>query len=464
MRLPYTMNAATLVNGMLCCVTLRRVCGKDLSRRLPHLMRLIALPFSLQWTQVFHASRLYLSATGTHDLDIQNLSAAIRQGAFASLVELHLDQNCIGCEGMRALSAAMRPGGTLHSLRELVFCGNRIDDAGLKAFSSALIQGGLPWLVLLDLSSNQISDAGLHALSAAASQGALANLCHLLLDCNHISSNGLIALSAAIGSGRLVHLSELKVGYNHICESGLAALAASSRNLCRLTSLNMASNVIGAEGMRSLSGAIHAGQLSSLEVLFIPANGIGDEGVIAFTAALPSPSVNPPRVNPPRDVLESLTLLSLATNSISDVGMIALSEALGVGSLKSLEHLYIQRNQIGDAGLVAFSHVVTMESNRAARQLKTLDIFHNNIGDEGLIAFANAVSGQNNSSSTALPALLDLYLDQNFITSHGMQEFAATLSQGALPSLSTVVMKGNVGSGAPVLSVMQSRVTSPSCP
>ena len=67
--------------------------------------------------------------------------------------------------------------------------------------------------------------------------------------------------------------------------------------------------------------------MGALEWLFLNNNNIGDQGMIAFSDAISSGS------------LRSLAVLNLRHNQISDPGMIAFSNAIRNGSLPSLQML-----------------------------------------------------------------------------------------------------------------------------
>ena len=125
--------------------------------------------------------------------------------------------------------------------------------------------------------------------------------------------------------------------------------ALSTGELSSLTILDLSDNRIGDEGMKAFSEALSRGVLASLTVLDLSDNRIGDEGMKAFSTALSS------------GALGSLVELWLHDNKISRDGMSAFAQEIARGSLASLEDLYIHNND------AASDAVIAAVRNRAVR-------------------------------------------------------------------------------------------------
>jgi internalin A len=127
------------------------------------------------------------------------------------------------------------------------------------------------------------------------------------------------------------------------------ALAERLAELTQLTSLDLGSNQIGAEGAASLAVLI---QLTSLD---LGGNQIGAEGAAPLAALI------------------QLTSLDLGGNQIGDEGAAALAVLIQLTSLD------LGGNQIGDEGAASLAALI---------QLTSLDLGGNQIGDEGAAALA----------------------------------------------------------------------------
>ena len=246
------------------------------------------------------------------------LSSTIATGALTELVDLRLNYNDIGDNGMIAFADAIKPceetpgvaQGKLTKLNSLDFGGNRIGDKGMEAFSSALHSGALASLRYLCLSSNQAGEEGMKAFSRALSNGNLKSLTNLWLDGNQIGDKGIEALSRALPGGALASLENLYIG----------------------------SNNIGGEGMGAFADAIKPtsespdGALASLQNLVLNNNKINDDGMIKFSDALSG------------GALQKLERLNLDYNSISDAGVLKFIDVLSSGRPEHLSHLRLQGN------------------------------------------------------------------------------------------------------------------------
>ena len=92
------------------------------------------------------------------------------------------------------------------------------------------------------------------------------------------------------------------------------------------------------------------GSMGKLAYLYLYGNQIGDEGMVAFSAAISSGS------------LRALESLDLSSNQNGDVGMIEFSRSIPIGSLRALTYLDLEQNQIGDPGMIEFSRSIAIGS------------------------------------------------------------------------------------------------------
>ena len=155
--------------------------------------------------------------------------------------------------------------------------------------------------------------------------------------CN-LTMTDLTVLGRLLQRGTLPHVQHLRLCYNQMNDEGIATLVQGNSK----------------------------GALRSLKRLSLNGNRIGDGGIIA-SAGVISTSWS----------LGSLTLLSLSENQISDAGMIMLSEAIGNGTLRTLQTLTLNNNEIGDEGIRAFFSSI---SSGALGQLNRLHLGQNRIG------------------------------------------------------------------------------------
>jgi uncharacterized protein (TIGR02996 family) len=141
------------------------------------------------------------------------------------LVELNLDRQPLGPQGMAAVASA-----PLRSLEKLSAGECGIEDYGAEQlFAGAAFEN----LRELDLSENGLADAACHALAEAP------------------------------GFGRLERLA---VCSNYITADGLSALAAAP-HLSRLRCLNLYSNSVGPAGGRAILASRHWGGLCELNLI-----------------------------------------------------------------------------------------------------------------------------------------------------------------------------------------------------
>jgi Ran GTPase-activating protein (RanGAP) involved in mRNA processing and transport len=176
--------------------------------------------------------------------------------------------------------------------------------------------------------------------------------------------NALGALPGALFDA-LTRIEQLDLALNQV-----HGLPVSIANLTALTSLNLAANRIGAEGVQALEGLVN------LTTLNLAGNGIGDEGAQAAKG------------------LAKLAILDLSYNNIGAEGVQALK------NLVDLAGLNLALNHIGPAAAQALKGLV---------KLTYLDLSDNEIGPEGAYALKGLVN------------LAGLKLARNHIGSEGAQ-------------------------------------------
>ena len=159
---------------------------------------------------------------------VVSLADGLRRGRLPSLHVLHLDDAQIGPHGAAALAPALTERA-LPSLAFLSLAGNPLGDAGLAALLPALRR--LPPLKGLSLLGTNIGDEGVASLVAQPTAGALKSLELLDLDANEISDAGCAALASALRGGALPALMVLGLDGNPASEEAVQAVLASRSGL-----------------------------------------------------------------------------------------------------------------------------------------------------------------------------------------------------------------------------------------
>jgi hypothetical protein len=126
------------------------------------------------------------------------------------------------------------------------------------------------------------------------------------------------------------------------------------------------------------------------------------------------------------NVNTSLTIIFLAINYIGDEGATALADALKVNT--SLKTIYLNQNQIGDEGALVFADALKVNTSVTGIYLNT-----NEIGDEGALALADAL--QVNTS------LRNINLESNHISNEGAAALAYALQVNT--SLTCIALNAN---------------------
>ena len=154
---------------------------------------------------------------------------------------------------------------------------------------------------------------------------------------------------------------------------------------------------------------------SSLEILDMRGNAIGDDGVTALGRAL--------------EVNSTLRSLELASSNSSSIGISALANSLKVNS--ALRVLVLDSNEIDDAGIRELGNALRVNST-----ITKLSIHFANFGDDGVVALAKGL--EENSSLT------HLNIPSNRFGAVGADALAAMLK---VNSTLTYLSVANVGIG-----------------
>lgn len=164
---------------------------------------------------------------------------------------------------------------------ELRMYGTQFTVANSFALATAVDNGALPRLKLLDLGDNEMGNVGLSALAEAVGNGALPALTYLALDQNKIGDKGLQSLASAVGSGALPALEKLFLNFNQIGDLGVIELSKRISNgaLPALQTINLSRNNIGDAGFFAFAAALCTGALPAVEKTIVWENPGSVKGV-----------------------------------------------------------------------------------------------------------------------------------------------------------------------------------------
>lgn len=243
--------------------------------------------------------------------------------------ECQLQHYGIGKKGAPALGASLRVNVCM---RALDLSDNGLGSAGVRSLVDALLGGGAPALIILDLSQNQAGPDGAAALGEllAEQTKSESGLQTLRFDANAIGDKGAGQLASGLTTNRALralHLCRNEVG----CE-GAGQMAPALAQNATLENLSLEWNQIRADGCRALLGACRDAAVTQLDLGW---NGVRDEACAAIAAAL-------------RDGSAQLRELKLHHNHVSAEGGAALCAALG-----ALDALDVSGNPLANEGVCA---------------------------------------------------------------------------------------------------------------
>jgi len=235
----------------------------------------------------------------------------------------------IGKKGAPALGASLRVNVCM---RALDLSDNGLGSAGVRSLVDALLGGGAPALIILDLSQNQAGPDGAAALGELLAEQTKSEcgLQTLRFDANAIGDKGAGQLASGLATNRslkALHLCRNEVG----CE-GAGQMAPALAQNATLESLSLEWNQIRADGCRALLGACRDAAVTQLDLGW---NGVRDEACAAIAAAL-------------RDGSAQLRELKLHHNHVSAEGGAVLCAALG-----ALDALDVSGNPLANEGVCA---------------------------------------------------------------------------------------------------------------
>ena len=225
--------------------------------------------------------------------------------------ECQLQHYGIGKKGAPALGASLRVNVCM---RALGLSDNGLGGEGVRSLVDALLGGGAPALIILDLSQNQAGPDGAAALGELLAEQTKTErgLQTLRFDANAIGDKGAGQLASGLATNRALralHLCRNEVG----CE-GAGLMAPALAQNATLESLSLEWNQIRADGCRALISACRDAAVSQLDLGW---NGVRDEACAAISAAL-------------RDGSAPLRELKLHNNHVSAEGGAVLCAALEV--------------------------------------------------------------------------------------------------------------------------------------
>ena len=280
---------------------------------------------------------LNLKSTKIRPASVEALAEHIE--AQIALQTLCISHNACQSEGMMTLALALR---SMHNypLRELDVSANDIGDVGVAALCSGLAAPtakGKSGLLVLHLEQNSISATGQYTMQSS---------CIILLF-PHLCIFQPCPLPKATASQRAIPIAP-----PYPLPAGAIAISDALERL-PLRELYLDRNGLGPDGARRLAHAIELAPNSRLEVLSLSENGLLDEGVEAFAAALAT-----------NDRLVSLILGK--GNRIEGPGLVALARSLKENVVSRLSKLTLLEETNTTASVrLLFSLRAAIESTNA---------------------------------------------------------------------------------------------------
>ena len=270
--------------------------------------------------------------------------------------ECQLQHYGIGKKGAPALGASLRVNVCM---RALGLSDNGLGSEGVRSLVDALLGGGAPALIILDLSQNQAGPDGAAALGELLAEHTKTEcgLQTLRFDANVIGDKGAGQLASGLATNRSLrslHLCRNEVG----CE-GAGLMAPALAQNATLETLSLEWNQIRADGCRALISACRDAAVTELDLGW---NGVRDEACAAISAAL-------------RDGSAPLRELKLHNNHVSAEGGAVLCAALEV--LDALELT---------SQLPCLTPVSPLSLPYISQVLDALDVSGNPLANEGVSA------------------------------------------------------------------------------
>jgi Ran GTPase-activating protein (RanGAP) involved in mRNA processing and transport len=198
-----------------------------------------------------------------------------------TLKTLFLPGNVIGAKGFMCLAKALSRNRTLTSLN---LTGNSGLPEGAQYLASELKSNAV--LTTLSLNGNKLEAAGIVHISKLFTS-LMCNISYLRIGDNNITDAGLDAFSSALLTYRKLRL--IQLSFNEITRVGMEPLAKSLTGYTTLETLELDNNKIGDDGVRMLVEILPTMNLSSLNVGFnsVGTDGVS----LLFRALTPNKSM-----------------------------------------------------------------------------------------------------------------------------------------------------------------------------
>ncbi|TYZ67230.1 hypothetical protein PybrP1_005989 [[Pythium] brassicae (nom. inval.)] len=341
-----------------------------------------------------HLSRLALNSCSVDSVGGAALADAVRN--HATLEALELEHNALGAAGGAAMAECVQANA---SLTYLNLSWNGIGDDGATGLRDALRANRT--LRRLDLRGNVLGAAAVVAISEGLRGNA--SLEELFLRWNVICPRGAEALALALTANKTLRV--LDIEHHAMGERGARAFARMLAANRTLQALNMKGDDavadgdargIGAEPAQAIAAAL-AQANTSLTSLNIAQNLIGSDGVAAFSRLLQRTG--------------TLAVLDLSRSGMD--GKVARRFFECVGMNATLKTLSVAHNRIGNEGMAAC--VKALEANKVLADLNVAD---NGVTEEPLALLLHRLR-----SPAAALALRWLCIADNAMTDRTYEAF-----------------------------------------
>ncbi|KAJ0392232.1 hypothetical protein P43SY_010567 [Pythium insidiosum] len=334
---------------------------------------------------------------------------------------------------------------TNSTLQELYFSGHKLGQAGLDAFAECLAVNTT--LKHLSIGEDALGDAGVAALSAGLARNAGSAV--EVWDLEHKSVG--LAGASALG-GLLVANSSLRsltLARNNVGDEGVKALVAGlpSSSQTRLDTLTLTETAISGAALDHLAAWLAAPHASAA---FFEALAVNKSLKKLLLKDCQLQAAHGEALAAALKANVSLEHVDVSDNPLGDAGCRAISAALAVNT--SLQALTLDNAGCTDATAVAFGRVLAAEN----ATLRFLDVSKSGLSHVGVSALLKATSVRRlrlfhnalgEGLTTALPELVANstieYLDLGANALHGALSVALFDALHAHPSLQTLEMGGN---------------------
>ncbi|EFJ41793.1 hypothetical protein VOLCADRAFT_107530 [Volvox carteri f. nagariensis] len=314
-------------------------------------------------------------STKSFGRDAAAVAARALQAVSCSLLEADISDVIAGrpedeaLDVLRVLSSALSSAPRLTALN---LSDNALGEKGVRA-CEAVLAGKAP------LESLSLQNVGLSVHACRATSELLADpsrLRRLQLFNNMSGDEGAGHIAGLLS--RAPQLEDLRFASSRVGPAGGVALAKSLMAGARLVRLDLSDNPLTSEVVPELAKALAA--QPTLRALNLNDTSLGPDGVTEAVAALVVAHAS------------SLRLLNLRENELGDRGALFLSRALG--ALAEPQTVDLVGNQIRRAGAVAVARALVSKSS-----LELLALDENTISDDGLDELRGVMEGAGKSAA-----------------------------------------------------------------